>query len=88
MYYFTQKLPHGNLLQHMYATSLHMVDAVFMTMRYMLGDSWLVAVALESGGDNTRGVKGLNFWVEIPRSCLAMAQDIVLRAQTFSSVKT
>jgi hypothetical protein len=59
-----------------------------MAMRYMLGDSWLVAVALESGGDSTRGVNGLNFRVEIPRSCLAMAQDIVLRANTFSRVKT
>ena len=56
---------------------LVMVDRVFLVMRNLLGDSWLVAVATTSGGGNIGGVQSLNFQVENPRSglsclCLAM----------------
>jgi hypothetical protein len=66
---------------------------VFVMMRNLLGDLWLVAAASGSGGDSTGGIQSPTLQDENPRSdlswlCMAMAllKALFLWVMTFSRV--
>jgi hypothetical protein len=68
---------------------LEMVVQVFVAMRNLLGDLWLVAAASISGSNNTWEVLSHTFQGKNLRSGLCLAMDLLKAwARTFSRVKT